>query len=84
MPADPPSCCYGRPAVSGAGTEVQSRAVKERVFPRLNSPRACRSFQSFVAAALDKRHFLDLLPLFEDVTHGNDPLQLTDVCEQFH
>ena len=70
--------------VSRAGTEVQGRAVKERVFPRLNARRARRSFQGFVAAALDKRDFFELLPLFEDVTHGNDPLQSTGVCEQFH
>ena len=84
MPAGRHLAIAWGPVVSRAGTEVQSRAVKERVFPRVNAPRARRSFQGFVAAAFDKRDFLDLLPLFENITHGNDPLQLTDVREQFH
>jgi hypothetical protein len=59
--------------VSRAGTEVQSRAVKERVFRRSITPCTRRRFQSFVGDGLDKRNFFDLLALSDDVTPGNDP-----------
>ena len=59
--------------VSGAGTEVQSRAVKERVFSGSITPPTRRRFQSFVGDGLDKCNFFGLLALSGDVTHGNDP-----------
>jgi hypothetical protein len=63
----------GASVVSRAGTEVQGRAVKERVLSRSITPRTRRSFQSFVGDGLDKGNFFGLLALSDDVTHGNDP-----------
>ena len=73
-------CAMGASVVSRAGTEVQGRAVKERVMSRSVTPRTRRSFQSFIGEGLDKRDFFALLALSDDVTHG---LLLTDVRAQF-